>query len=386
MACLDIILLTVNFLGFILVAVGFGTQYWFFSENDRWQFKCDLRTCCVRDIDPTPQFWTCWPIKDPPKVFRTGVVLASCGLGLWLPTILCFLAARAKLYPRQAWRLAFFFLMIAGGIGVAGCRIMFTTAEEYFIIAEVPGISGYMVLYGFYIILVTSVLCSLQLIFQTIDRILNIVGKLLGFVAALSFVTLRASLQRPASAALYRAFALWHRLKPLCVRIFRASVFGVSIIKKRSLPVAVKLKKAFVYTRGKLEPCLSPVIRLLRSRFLPMCAFAVLLLTAVVTFFQTKLAAISTFTLTKLAAVLIVCSPRLYAMIDSVQPLLADRAMLLKVSHQFGLRQRDVILDYLMGLVRPSFEWTLKCIKTKSSRSRSIRLSKAQPLNGITVH
>ncbi|GFR86550.1 hypothetical protein ElyMa_002471100 [Elysia marginata] len=260
---------------------------------------------------------------------------------------------------------------------------MFQTAEENFIIAEVPGISGYLVLYGFSLTFAGSVLCSLRLIFQAVDRVLNIAGKLLGFVAALLFVPLQAALHRPVLAVLQRLLLIWNRVKPvgakICVRV-------TSVVKRYSIKIAVKLKLAFLYARNKLTPIASPVIRLLRSRFFPIFAFVVLFLTAVITFFQTKLAAVSTFTLTKLAAVLIVCSPRLYAMIESVRPLLTDRAALLKVSRQFGLRQRDAIVLYSVRLVKPSFEWTLKYIRTKTSRCRRIKVSKTRPLNGVVVH
>ncbi|RUS72242.1 hypothetical protein EGW08_019996 [Elysia chlorotica] len=386
LTALDIIFNIVSFIGFVLVAAGFGTRIWFFSETDRWQFKCDLRTCCVRDIDPTPKLWTCWPIKDPPTVFRWGEVLASCGLGLWLPIAVCLLAARAKRCARQAGCLALCFLMVAGGLGVTGCRMMFNTAEESFIIAEVPGVSGYMVLWGFSLTLTGSTLASRWMIIKAVDRTLNILGKLLGFTAALLFLLLRAFLYRPLLANSHKCSPICMRLKPLREKIFSMCIRFVSLSQLSYYIISVRLKSGFIFAKRTLLPYASTVIHLLRRRFFPIFAFAVFALTAVLTFFKSKMAALCTFTVTRLVAVLIVCSPRLYAIVESLRPVLCDRTKLVKVTYQFVLRLRDTIVSYLVGLVKPSFDLTLKYFKMKTPKSRRMNITKSVTLNGVTVH
>ena len=279
-----------------------------------------------------------------------------------------------------------------GGSGVIGCKIMFRTAEEYFIIAEVPGVSGYMVLWGFTVTLVGSVLASLWMIVYAADQILTFLGKVIGCIAALLFLPLRAALLRvyPLWARLMphwvRLRPLWLRLKPTSERISAACVRFASFSKRSLISISVRLKSAFLCVGSTTARCASPVICLLRPAFLPIFAFAVLVFTAVFTFVQTKLAAISTYALTKLAALLIVCSPRLYALVESLCPLLSDRTALFEETHRFGLRQRDTLVIYLVGLVKPSFDLTLKFMRARTSKAHKIKISKAVPLNGVVVH
>ena len=267
-----------------------------------------------------------------------------------------------------------------------GCKMMFNAAEEYFIIAEVPGVSGYMVLWGFSLTLAGSVLASRWLILQTVDLTFNIVGKLLGCVAAIVYLLLRASLYRPLRGALHRWSPICIRLNPIQAKFCAAYVRIVSLGEWSYKTLSVRLKSGFICARRTFTSYASPVIKSLLPKFSPMFAFAVFALTAVLTFIQSKLAVLCTFTLTKLAAVLIVCSPRLYAILESLRPMLRDRTTLLKVTQQFGLRQRDVIAMYLVRLVKPSFEMTLKYFKMKTSKSRRKDIKKPVPLNGVMVH